>query len=141
MKVLVATGATQGSRGSDSNGCIEGELVWMLEPCPYSRWAPYGDCGCGRSFSGMNSLQSTTTARVCDVPGLTRDYYEQALRACFDARGWCVCCQARPVPELVDELITLATILKEGAVVERRLDRLTVRRVPAAKKRRGKEHG
>jgi len=138
MKVLVATGATQGARSSDSNGCIEGELVWMLEPCPYSRWAPYGDCGCGRSFSGMNSLQATTTARVSDVPGLTRDDYEQALRACFDAHGWCVCCQARPVPEVVDELINLATILEEGTVVERRLDTLNVRRVPGRTKRRGK---
>ena len=141
MKVLVATGSTQGSRSSDSNGCIEGELVWMLEPCPYSRWAPYGDCGCGRSFSGMNSLQSTTTARVSDVAGLTRGDYEQALRACFDALGWCVCCQARPVPEVVDELITLATILEEGTVVERRLDTLNVRQVPGGKKRHGSERG
>jgi len=140
MKALVATGLTQGTRNTDSNACIEGELVWMLEPCPHSRWAPYGDCGCGRSFSGMNSLQSTMTARVFDVAGLTRDYYEQALLACFDAHGWCVCCQSRSVPEVVEELINLATILEEGTVVERRLGTLNVRRAPE-KKRRGRERG
>ncbi|WP_420898485.1 DUF7715 family protein [Cryobacterium lactosi] len=36
MRVLVATSATQGTRASDSIGCVEGELVWLRDVCPAS---------------------------------------------------------------------------------------------------------
>jgi hypothetical protein len=36
MKALVATEATQGSQLKDFSDCVEGELVWMLDPCPAS---------------------------------------------------------------------------------------------------------
>ena len=42
MKVFVATRETQGARPSDFNSCIDGELVWMLDPCPESKRRPYG---------------------------------------------------------------------------------------------------
>ncbi|TFC17386.1 hypothetical protein E3O19_06315 [Cryobacterium algoritolerans] len=126
MKVFVATRATQGGRSSDFNSCIEGELVWTLAPCAAGRRYPYGACGCGRSFSGMNSHGTTTTARVQEVAGLTKSSYELALQANFDADGWCSCCTS-PVADLVDDLMALAAPIPVGSVLERRLDVFTVR--------------
>ena len=127
MKVLVATSETQGARPTDSDDCVDGELVWMLDACPTSQRNPDGECGCGRSFSGMNSHGSTTTALVREIPGFTAGDYESALRASFEAQGWCSCCTARPVRETVDDLIDLAASWPEGAVIERRVKLLSVR--------------
>ena len=130
MKVLVATSITQGERATDSTDCIDGELVWMLDPCPTSVRDPDGPCECGRSFSGMNSHGSTTTAMIRDIPYITPANYAAALRASFDAQGWCSCCTARSVDEVVDDLLGGAALLPEGAIVERRLDQVRVRRAP-----------
>ena len=127
MKAFVATRATQGMRPSDSSTCVLGELLWMIEPCPDSRGRVDGPCNCGRSFHGLNSDRTTTTAVVRDLPDFTRADYEKALEACFDAQGWCPCCRVRTVPEFIDELLTLAAALPIGAVVERRLDQVRVR--------------
>jgi hypothetical protein len=64
---------------------------------------------------------------VREIPGLNRRDYENALRASFEAQGWCPCCCARPVPDIVDELIELASVWPDGAVIERRLDELRLR--------------
>ena len=40
MKVLVATGDAQGTRSTDVMRCVEGELVYMIEACPYSARHP-----------------------------------------------------------------------------------------------------
>jgi hypothetical protein len=40
MKILVATGRTQGSRVNDYNWCIEGELVRVGEVCARDRSDP-----------------------------------------------------------------------------------------------------
>jgi hypothetical protein len=127
MKALVATAETQGSRKSDFTNCIDGELVWMLDPCPVSRRSPDGPCGCGRSFSGLSSHAYTTTAVVREIPGLTRQDYEKALRASFRAQGWCPCCTSKSVREIVDELINLASIWTDGTVVGRRLGAVMAR--------------
>lgn len=127
MKVFVATSRGQGTRHTDFNDCIEGELVWMLDPCAESRRNPYGVCGCGRSFSGMNSHGSTTTAMVRDFRGLSFSAYTEALKASFDAQGWCPCCTQRDVRDVIRELIELAAQWPEGTVVERRLERLSAR--------------
>jgi hypothetical protein len=68
MKVLVATRATQGTRGNDYHWAIEGELVRVGEVCRKDRNDPDGGCGCGRGFAGLNSHRATTTARVAEVP-------------------------------------------------------------------------
>ncbi|WP_051973357.1 hypothetical protein [Cryobacterium sp. MLB-32] len=127
MKVLVATRASQGARRGDYDHCVTGELVWMLEPCPASLRNPAGKCGCGRSFEGMSSHRSTTTALVREIPELTRADFAAALRASFDAQGWCPCCCAQPVDEAVDGLIAAAARWPEGAVIERRLNVLSLR--------------
>lgn len=127
MKALVATGETQGARKSDFTHCVEGELVWMLDPCPNSKRNPDGPCACGRSFSGMSSHGYTTTALVRDIPWLTEGNYAAAMRASFEANGWCSCCRTRPVPTLIHELIERAAAFPVGTVVERRLNELVER--------------
>ncbi|RNE62293.1 hypothetical protein EEJ31_08700 [Cryobacterium tepidiphilum] len=130
MKALVATAETQGTQRGDGTECIEGELVWMIDPCPNSVRNPLGFCPCGRSFKGMNSHGETTTAKVRDISWLTPGSYAAALRSCFDAMGWCVCCRRRPVSRVIEELIALADALPVGAVVGRRLDELVLRTPP-----------
>lgn len=129
MKAFVATSETQGTRWNDSMECIEGELVWMLDTCPASERDPDGPCDCGRTFMGMNSEKLTTTVRVRDIPWLTPGNYAAALRACFDAHGWCPCCTRRPVSVFIDELLDLASDFPAGTVIERRVDDLNVREV------------
>jgi hypothetical protein len=141
MKVLVATRVTQGARTTDSSDCVDGELVWMIDPCPMSRRDPDGECPCGRSFSGMSSLGSTTTALVRELPGFSVADYQSALRGCFEAKGWCNCCTAHPVDEQVDDLMDLAASLPEGAVVERRVDYLNVRTLVRAGTDRCRRNG
>jgi hypothetical protein len=127
MKALVATRATQGLHATDRTDCVEGEMVWMLEPCATSRRDPAGPCDCGRSFFGMGSRGVTTTATVRDIAGLTRQGYEDALRGSFAARGLCSRCRTVFFAAHIDELLALAAALPVGAIVGRRNDRLVVR--------------
>ena len=90
MKVLTATTLTQGQRASDFTWCIDGELV-MPSPfiCDRDRAeGPDGGCGCGRSFGGLSSHKSTTTALVVDKPGWTLDDLTEAIRGYRQAAGW-----------------------------------------------------
>ncbi|TFD70555.1 hypothetical protein E3T48_16515 [Cryobacterium fucosi] len=70
------------------------------------------------------------------VPGLTVAGYEEALAACFVAEGWCRDCFVREAPDMLDNLVSFAAALPVGAVVERRLDTLHVRRVGRAGRKR-----
>lgn len=127
MKVLVATARTQGARSGDYHWCVEGELVRIFEPCARDRADPDGGCGCGRGFGGLNSHRGTTTARVAEVP-LTREDYMEAIRSSLEEQGWepCGCC----VEQEADGLAALVLGWPVGAVVERRLDELSVRSLP-----------
>lgn len=127
MKVLVATRATHGLRDTDQADCIEGELVWMKDPCESGTDNPDGACGCGRSFLGMSSDHETTIAMVRELPGVTRRTYEAAMRATFDAHGWCSHCPSAHFREHVAHLAALAGALPAGTIVGRRLDSLVVR--------------
>ncbi|WP_156109802.1 hypothetical protein [Cryobacterium sp. MLB-32] len=127
MKVLVATRATHGRRDTDQADCVEGELVWMKDPCDVSRDNPDGECACGRSFFGMSSDKETTMALVRDLPGLTPRSYERAMRSTFDAHGWCSTCPSVQFREHVAIMARLAAALPDGTIVGRRLDSLVVR--------------
>ncbi len=132
MKVLVAAEiipprlnrAARQANSGQPHGCIAGELVWMIDPCPASQRNPYGPCDCARTFAGLSSDGRTPTAVVSDIVGLTRDDYIDAMRASFDAKGWCPCCTARPIDEVVDELIDLGDCLPAGTLVGRCLNSL-----------------
>ena len=127
MKALVATTATQGTRHTDEDQCVNGELVWMIDPCPLGQLDVEGPCRCGLLFTGLNSLEKTTTATVRELAGFTRRDFERALRHSFDEAGWCACCLAHPIPEIVTGLLNIARTLPVGTVVERRLGEVRVR--------------
>jgi hypothetical protein len=127
MKVLVATNQTQGKRPTDRAGCIEGELVWTLDPCPASRGNPYGPCDCGRTFRGVESDGVSTTARVDDMVGFTHEDCVQAVLDSWDHGPDCTC--DHDVERIVTEMLAQADRLPVGAVVERHLRRINVRLV------------
>ncbi len=128
MKVMVATNRTQGERANDYDWCIDGELVRVGTVCARDRDDPDGDCGCGRGFGGLNSHRATTTAIVAEVP-LTREDYVEAIRSSLQQQGWdpCACCSV----DEADDLVALVADWPVGTVVERRLDELVVRTLPA----------
>jgi hypothetical protein len=117
MKVLVATSASQGTRDNDYHWCVEGELVWISEPCRKDRKDPDGGCGCGRGFGGLASHRATTTAAVKDIPEFTQRDLEQALRSSLGEQGW----PTDHVVEIAGMLADVAAAFPEGTVVERRL--------------------
>src|SRR3954468_14149361 len=88
MKVLVATRRTQGARAGDYDWCVDGELVWIQEPCGRDRRREQDSCGCGRGFAGLASHRATTTAEVRTIPGMTRDQYASAIRMGMEDGGW-----------------------------------------------------
>lgn len=130
MKVLVATGLTQGTRTNDYDHCIAGELVLVqVGPvCAKDRGDPDGRCGCGRGFGGLNSQRATTTALVADVP-LTRADYVEAIRSSLVQQGWRE--HAGHAAAEADGMSVLLALWRVGTVVERRLDRVLVRALPA----------
>jgi len=122
MRVFVATSATQGARASDSNGCVDGELVWMVDACRSGLRNPYGACPGGRTFRGVSSDADTTTALVRDIAGLTGEDIVDALLARWQVSG-----QDPDHPALIMnatllsyQIVSLATRFPAGQVVERR---------------------
>jgi hypothetical protein len=116
MRVLVATRQSQGARSDDIDWCIEGELVWLPEPCPDGRRR--GTCDCVRTFAGVASHRRTTTAVVRDVDGLT-------MSACIDMIRYSLKQQGLPdtwVEDAVDRMVQLAGASAVGVVLERKLD-------------------
>ncbi|MCD2195008.1 hypothetical protein LQ327_16705 [Actinomycetospora endophytica] len=124
MKVLVATGQTQGTRENDYHWAIEGELVRIGEVCATDRRDPDGGCGCGRGFAGLSSHRATTTTRVAEL-AMDRSEFGEAVRSGLVAQGWEL--SSRECAEVADELADLAAQWPVGAVLERRLDVLTCR--------------
>jgi hypothetical protein len=87
MRMLVATHRTNGLAPGDYCFCVEGELVYMQDPCANDLDDPGGPCGCGRGFSGMNSHRAVTTALVVETD-LRQDEVREALRSSLEAGGW-----------------------------------------------------
>ncbi|WP_370942414.1 hypothetical protein AB5J62_25250 [Amycolatopsis sp. cg5] len=125
MKILVATGQTQGKRTNDYNWCVEGELVFIEPACARGERDPDTQCGCGRAFSGLNSHRGTTTARVAELRGFTEAEYTEALRSSLAEQGY----QAGLAPEMAESLLDLVSLWPAGTVVERRLDEIRPRDV------------
>jgi len=121
-KILVATAATQGARANDYNYCVEGELVWIQEPCDRDDRDPDGSCGCARGFAGAASHRATTTAKVVDSP-LSRAEVMLAFQTSLVDGGWPIT-WFRAVTE---ENIAVAADFPVGAVVERRCDEFVAR--------------
>ena len=137
MKVFTATAHTQGNRDSDFNWCEEGEMVTTAKViCDRDeREGPDGGCGCGRSFGGMRSGKSVTTAMVRDlalgpqdVAFLVRKYREEG--------GWADLFGEDTdaiVAEKAAGIIGAAADYPVGAVLEIRMGEIAVREVVAEK--------
>ena len=123
MKVLVATRRTQGARPGDFHWGIDGELVWISEPCATDRRRLGRGCGCGRSFAGLASHRAVTTAEVRDLPQMTIADYERTLAEGLADAGW----PPSWAPEMARDQARLADGWDEGAVIERDLDTFTER--------------
>jgi hypothetical protein len=135
MKVLSATTRTQGVREGDFDWTIEGELVWVGVVCARDQRDPDGGgCGCGRSFSGLSSHRATTTAQVSDLD-LTRDDVLTAYAGYLESAGYGSFAHAELADE-VDELLAICATWHTGEVIERRLDLLRPRTIPAPGDRR-----
>ncbi|HMJ79336.1 MAG TPA: hypothetical protein VK507_25350 [Iamia sp.] len=103
MRVLTATSTTQGDRPDDCCWTHEGELVSLplLEcSCP--------DCGCDRSFTGLDSHRATTTCAVTEAP-LDPAALRRAVVRSLAAGGWLVDLDAPPGdgPDVVEALADL----------------------------------
>jgi len=128
VKVLVATARSQGRRASDRMECVEGELVYLLEPCPESRRFPYSGCPCGISFIGMSSDLATTTAEVLELE-LTREEFVGCLVANHELRRSVECTCDFDAELIADQVLGAAEPLRPGTIVERLVDHVRVRRL------------
>lgn len=115
MKVLVATVETQGERPGDYHHAIDGELVWVQEPCATDLRRMPNACGCGRGFAGLASHRATTTARVAELPELTRDDYVTAIRTSIGDGGW----PRDWADGIAQGLVEFAAEWETGTVIER----------------------
>lgn len=124
MKILVATALTQGTASNDYHFCVEGELVWIQDPCDRDRKNPDGPCGCGRGFAGAASHRATTTAAVVESE-MTREDVVLAFQTSLTDGGWPLCW----AEEVADENLGIAADLPVGTVIGRRLDEFLLRAV------------
>ncbi|MDT5065484.1 MAG: hypothetical protein QOK02_1639 [Mycobacterium sp.] len=122
MKILVATALTQGMASNDYHYCVEGELVWIQEPCARGRDEPDSGCGCGRGFAGAASHRATTTAIVVESEMTPHDMV-LAFETSLGDGGW----PTAWARDVTDENLELAARLPTGTVIERRLDAFCVR--------------
>ncbi|MCW2857768.1 MAG: hypothetical protein JWR52_3383 [Marmoricola sp.] len=135
MRVLVATDRSNGVEPGDYTHCVEGELVYMQEPCASDLKNPDGPCGCGRGFAGMSSHRATTTALVTDSD-LGREEIREALRSSLEAGGWLdpTICTADLAEAMVEEslhdVFRVAEHFPAGSVVRRRLSQYFVGSTP-----------
>lgn len=122
MKILVATGITQGMSPRDYHFCVEGELVWVQEPCGKDLHDPDGPCGCGRGFAGAASHRATTTAMVVES-AMTRDDVVLAFETSLPDGGWPIAW----AEDVADDNLEIAAQLPLGAIIVRRLDEFFLR--------------
>jgi len=135
MKLLTATRERQGERDGDFCFAIEGELVLPGVVCATDEADPDGGCGCGRAFSGMSSMQATTTALVRDLD-VSMDDVRLAVEGYYVSAGMGPdviggADFANFVTETVAEMAEVAEAVPVGAVLGRRLDHLVVRSEPS----------
>jgi len=122
VKILVATGHTQGTNPGDYHYCVERELVWIQEPCDRDRLDPDGPCGCGRGFAGAASHRATTTAMVVETE-MTREDVVLAFDTSLGDGGW----PRSWAEDVADDNLEIAAQLPVGAIITRRLGEFFLR--------------
>jgi len=119
MKVLVATGRTQGQLQGDYHWAVEGELVTAVtaECCEPAR------CGCGRGFPGLASSKATTTAMVVEMAHVDEAMLRTAVFDSLRRQGWLQWLDETEQEDLLDDhLDAIEQICAEhpvGSVVRR----------------------
>ena len=117
MKILVATRLTQGTASTDYHHCVEGELVWIQEPCDRDLRDSSMPCGCGRGFAGLASHRATTTAMVVET-NMTHDEVVLAFKTSLVDGGWPV-----ELAEVVaEDNLEIAAQLRVGSIIIRELE-------------------
>ncbi|BBY90641.1 hypothetical protein MGALJ_03100 [Mycobacterium gallinarum] len=122
MKILVATRLTQGTAPTDYHHCVEGELVWMQEPCDRDLRNPSMPCGCGRGFTGAASHRATTTAMVVDTE-MTREEVVLAFNTSLVDGGW----PSEWAEAVADDNLEIAAQLPAGTIIIRELEKYFLR--------------
>lgn len=120
MKILVATGLTQGARADDFNFAVEGEIVGRDDAHTSDEERPEAECGCQRSLVGVESGSSTTTFQVIEA-GYTAEEFEGVIR---EARREHIesGTSDENIRAEIALLLEIASRFPAGAVVERRGD-------------------
>lgn len=122
MKILVATRLTQGTAPTDYHHCVEGELVWIQEPCDRDLRDPSMPCGCGRGFAGAASHRATTTAMVVDTE-MTREEVVLAFKTSFVDGGW----PSEWAETIAEDNLEIAAQLSAGTIIIRELEQFFLR--------------
>lgn len=122
MKILVATQLTQGTSPDDYHYCIDGELVWIQEPCDRDKRMPDMPCGCGRGFAGAASHRATTTAMVVESE-MTREEVILAFETSLPDGGW----PMEWATQIADDNLEIANQLPVGSIITRKLDNFYLR--------------
>jgi hypothetical protein len=127
VKILTAT--TQGADHEDDfSAAVEGEIVVEQMICDNP------NCGCDRSFGGLNSHSATTTVMVRDVD-LSVAELEEAAIGFLESSGWAKLMRDYPDPDdgpdpvremarsLVEDSAAFAADFDEGKVLRMSFDR------------------
>jgi len=124
MKVMVCTKQGQGKRKSDFSWTEEGELAYFGFTCDGEKLD--GGCGCERSFCGMDSGKAGTTAKIVDSPMTIAEFIKKRT-ASDKAAGWNQ--KAADIKEECIELLRIANVFPVGAVIEKRGDKIQIRKL------------
>ncbi|WP_328617238.1 hypothetical protein OHS18_13430 [Amycolatopsis sp. NBC_00355] len=128
LKYFVSTHRTQGERDNDSNSIPDTEIVDLASLSHTDPDNSY--CGCARSFVGIHSRQTTTTAEIAETD-LTPVQFVRRFYDAFVAMGFPSSAELHAdAANAATELLRLAAMWPVGTVVERRCHEIRVRSFP-----------
>jgi hypothetical protein len=136
MKILVATGETQGHRTNDFCWAEEGEIVTFGSECADE--SVDGPCGCRRALRGVRTRKATTTFRVVERSEVSPGDLTRMVGEALVAGGWYRDLEQARAAAAEDALQVAAIALDyaEGTVLERRDESFVARELRAAKESR-----
>lgn len=128
LTYFVSTHRTQGERDNDSNDIPDTEVVDLASLSHEDPDDLY--CGCARSFVGITSRQTTTTAEIVESD-LTPVQFVRRFSDALVAMGLPNTVELRAdAANAATELLRLAAMWPVGTVVERRGHEIRVRSFP-----------
>lgn len=123
MRMLVATALTQGAHAGDYHWCVEGEPVWVQEPC-----APIAAIPMGRADAGTHS-PACIRIEPPRRQGSLRTRASPAMTwSSFSRRAWVMGWPVEWAADVAEEMLELASRWPAGTVIDRRVDQFRARR-------------